>query len=136
MTLKAVPPFDHVHPKIIELTFSFTDFVSASKKYRSLCQFILQPILEFYCQSGKTHIGPFTPKNSSINSQFLWKKYFTIFNIFTCKKLAYFIVFFQRYSCFENHATWLAKSILAHISETKFLPNTELVRGHNKYSYP
>ena len=36
MTLKAAPVFDHAHPKIIELTYDFPEFVFACKN-----QFIL-----------------------------------------------------------------------------------------------
>ena len=32
MNLMATPNFDHIHPKIIEITFSFPEFAQAHKK--------------------------------------------------------------------------------------------------------
>ena len=41
MNIKAIAIFDHVHPKIIESTFSFPEFVLAcSKSVYSICSFL------------------------------------------------------------------------------------------------
>ena len=44
----AKPNFDHIHPKVIEITFSFPVFAPARKKISSFHQLILeiQSILE------------------------------------------------------------------------------------------
>ena len=38
MTKKAIPIFDHAHPIIIKVTFSFPEFVSSRKKISSVDQ--------------------------------------------------------------------------------------------------
>ena len=42
MTQKVMPTFDHAHPKIIKVCFSFPEFVSAIKKSTRIYQFILE----------------------------------------------------------------------------------------------
>ena len=58
MNKMAAPNFDPIHPKIIEITFSFSEFTPARKKISSFHQLILeiQSILEFCDQAVPTHL--------------------------------------------------------------------------------
>ena len=50
----------------------------------------------------------------------------------TCKKWGCFIDLFRRNRLFKNPTIWLAKSILAYISVTRFFPNIGFVQEHSK----
>ena len=56
--------FDHNHPKIIRMTFSFPDFAPACNKINSFHLVILeiQSILGSHDQTGHTHFWPCQPK--------------------------------------------------------------------------
>ena len=50
------PIFHHINPDIIEVTFSFPEFVSLSKKLvYSIYSFLKQPILETCDQNGQAY---------------------------------------------------------------------------------
>ena len=63
------PNFDNIQPKIIAITFSFSEFAPACKKISSLHQLILeiQSILEYCDQPGHTHLWLSPPQNFLIN---------------------------------------------------------------------
>ena len=52
-----MPIFDHAHPKIIEINFSFLEFASVCKKSVHFIYLILeiQSILESHDQTGQAH---------------------------------------------------------------------------------
>ena len=47
MNKMAAPNFDPIHPKIIEITFSFSEFTPARKKISSFHQLILEITVNF-----------------------------------------------------------------------------------------
>ena len=54
------PIFNHVNPDIVEVTFSFRESVSVSKKLvYSIYSFLKQPILETCDQSGQAYFWPY-----------------------------------------------------------------------------
>ena len=116
------PNFDKSHPKITEITFSFSEFPPACKKISSFHQLILEikSILESCDQAGHTH-----PKN-------FWSTFNLCEFVSTCKKSGYFIDLFWKYGWLKNPAIWLAENILAHISGTKIFPNMGFVQEHSK----
>ena len=94
------------------------------QKISSFHLFILeiQAILESRHKIGHTHSWPSSTRKFQINPcEF----------VSTWKKLGRLMNLFQQNSWFKNHAIWLAKSISAYISVTRFLPNIGFVQQHN-----
>ena len=60
--------FDHTHPKIIESTLYFPEFVPACKKNQFIPSVhFWDTTLEFCDQTGHTHFLPSSPKKNLIN---------------------------------------------------------------------
>ena len=70
----AKPVSNHTHPKIIEITFSFPEFVPASKISVNFIYsfFEIQSISEFHNQSGYAYFWQCPPKKFLINFYFMW----------------------------------------------------------------
>ena len=86
--LIATPIFDHAHPKIIERTFSFSEFSPACKKISSSHQFILeiQSILESCDQTGHTYFHQLMIMWICINMQKIRLFHWFVLEIWLIKK--------------------------------------------------
>ena len=115
--------FDHDHPKIIEIAFSFPDCTAACKK--SVCS-----INSFWTNWP----WPDWPYLFSIKSiqKISWQTFDFCEFTSTFKKSAYLDDLFWWYGWLENPAIWLAENILDHISGTKMFPNMGFIQEHSK----
>ena len=139
MTRLATPIFDHAHPINFCSAFNCYEHVSTCQKsVYSICSSFRQSILEFHHMTGHIHFWPY----QSLNFQ-------CPFNLHefarACKKSVNswdtvnlrvlrpdLLNLLWRNSSFRNYAIWLAESILAYISGTRFFPNIGFVQEHNK----
>ena len=118
--------FDHVHPKILEITFYFPEFTPPRKtSVHSINSFLR------YSQFKSPVIRLATSISGHANP-----KIFLTFNlcefVSTDKKSGYFIDLFWRYAWLKNPAIWLTENILAHISGTRIFPDMRFVQEHSK----
>ena len=68
MKKMVTPNFDHIQPKIIEITFSFPEFAPARKKsVHSINSWDTQSVLESCDQAGHTQLWPCPTPNFLIN---------------------------------------------------------------------
>ena len=98
MTWMAMPIFDHTHPRIIEITFSFPEFAPVCKKeVHSINSFLR------YSQFKSPMTRLATPISNHAHSKDFWLTFSLSEFVSTCKKSGYFIDLFWRYG-------WLKKS--------------------------
>ena len=111
--------FDHAHPKISEIIFSFPEFQPACKKFiTSIHSWDTANFRVLWPDWHRPFLTMPTPK-----------KFWSTFNlcefVSTSKKSGYFIDLFWSYGWLKNPAIWLAENNLAHISGTKkWCPHT------------
>ena len=118
---KTTPIFYHHHPKSsIWLSWIFINTPKTSLFHYFL--FEIKPVLVSLGQSCHTHFWPGPPRYFWTNFRVFHQAFSTVFLIFV----------FWRYSQFKNPAIWLAKTILAHISGTRFFPSMGLVLEYSK----
>ena len=130
---------DHTHP--INFWSAFNCYKSAStckKSVYSIFSFFRESILESHHMTGHIHFWPHQPQNFQCP-----------FNLHefvpACKKSVNswdtvnlrvqrpdLLNLLWRNSSFRNYAIWLAESILAYISGTRFFPNIGFVQEHSK----
>ena len=112
-----MPNFDHINPKIIEITFSFPEFAPARKKSVHSITHSWATVSLRFMWPGWPHPSLTTPTPK------LFNKPLCEF-VSTCKKSGYFIDLFWKYGWLKNPAT-----ILAHISGKIFFPIWDLCRN-------
>ena len=125
VTRLAIQIFDHAHLKNFQPPFILCRFLQLPKNQLipSVHSWDKATILESQNQIGHTHfwLGP-------------TKKFWSTFNfcefVSRYKKWGSLIDLFWRNCWFENPGTWLAASILAYISETRFLTNMGFLHEH------
>ena len=115
----AMPNFDHIHQKIIEITFSFPEFAPACKK--------LVHSINSFLRYSLTRLA--TLISDHAHSQIFWLTFNLCEFVSTYEKSGYFIDLFWRYGWLKNPAIWLAENILAHISGTKSSQIWDLCRN-------
>ena len=97
------PNFDHIHPKIIETTFSFPEFALARKK---LVQSICSLLRYSQFKSPVTRLA--TPNSHHAHRKTFWSTFNLCEFVSTCQKSCYFIDLFWGYSWLKSPAIWLA----------------------------
>ena len=120
----AMPNFDYIHPKIIEITFSFPIFAP-------VCKILVHSINSFlrYSQFKSPVTRLATPISDHAHPQMFWSTFNLCEFVSTYKKSAYFIDLLWRYDWLKNSAIWFTKNILAHISGTKIFPKYGICAG-------
>ena len=130
MNYMGTPNFEHIHPKIIEITFSFPEFAPACKKLVHSINSFLR-----YSQFQSPVRRLTKPMSDHGHTKIFWSTFIVCEFVSTCKKWGYFIDLFWRYGWLKNHAIWLGENILARISATKIFPNMGFVPKYAIFFY-
>ena len=110
----ATPISDQAHLQIIEITFSFPEFVL-------VCKISVHSIYSFLrynqFQSPVTRLAKLIFDH--VHPKTFWSTFTLCELVSTSKKSGHFVDLFWRYGWLKNPAIWLAENILADISGTK-----------------
>ena len=120
----ATTNFDNIHPKIIEITFSFP----ASTSMQKVISFTFLRYSQFW--SPVTRLA--TPISDYAYPKIFWSNFKLCEFDSACEKSGYFIDLFWRSGWLKNPEIWLAENILAHISETEIFLNMGFLQEHSK----
>ena len=96
--------FEHIHPKIIKITFSFPEFAPAYKK-------VVYSINSFlrYIQFQSTVTRLTKAMSDHAHNKIFWPTFYLCEFVSTCKKWDYFIDLFWRYDWLKNQFDWVRK---------------------------
>ena len=123
---KTMPIFDQHLPKIIKVTFDFSEFLSTQQKSVYSNNSFLR-----YSQFESPDTRVTTPIFDHAHHNIFWSTFVLHESVSKCKKSGFFIILVWRYSRFKNPTAWLAKRILARISGTKFFPSMRFVQEYS-----
>ena len=119
-----MPISDNAHPKIIEITFSFPDFVPVWK-------ILVHSINSFsrYSQFQCPVTGLTMPIFDYVHPQIFWSTLILCELVSTCKKSGHFIDLLWRYGWLKNPAFWNKHFP---IYGTNIFPNMEFLQEHSR----
>ena len=118
-----IPNFDHAHPKMIEIIFTFPEVPPVCKNSVHSISIHSWDTVNFRVLWPDWPHTFLTTPTSKVFDQLMWIEF-----VSTCKISNYFINLFWRHGWLKKPAMWLAQNILADISGIKF-PKYEICGG-------